>query len=118
MGVETAWGDLVYLYREQCWKLTPGSAKAKHFPATQRAQDNRAKHVRELFNQGLPFFSKDVFRQILDQLEHCRANPRQAGDAEPQTISLPTLDGSTVECELETGDTSPHEEDTEFVSCV
>ncbi len=118
MGIETSWGDFSYFYRGQCWNLAPGSAKPKDFPATQKAQEDRVKHLRELFDQGVPFFSKDVFRQILEQLEHCPANPRQLGDANSQTISLPTLDGAAIECELETGDTSPHEKDTECVAYV
>ncbi len=89
---------LSYYYQGKCWD--------ENHPAEQQARDDKVKHLQELYNQGLPFFNKKVFRKILDQLDHCRANPRQPGDANRHIITIPALDGSTIRCELETGHTS------------
>jgi hypothetical protein len=74
--------------------------------------------LRELYNQGVPFFSKDVFRHVVAQLDHCRANPRAPDDAQPHVISIPAIDGTTVELELETGELMYREVDIDFIVYV
>lgn len=56
--------------------------------------------IRSLYEQGLPFFKKSVFQDLVRQLDNCRANDPPV---EGQIISIPAVDGSVVEVELETG---------------
>jgi hypothetical protein len=66
-------------------------------------KERAAKRLQELYDEGVPFFRKEVFRHILDQLTLCRADPRPPGGAEPHMISIMAIDGTEVEVELETG---------------
>jgi hypothetical protein len=83
-----------------------------------QAKDEVVKRLVELYDQGVPFFSKDVFRNVLDQLQHCRANPSLPSGVEAHTISIPAVNGTVVEFELETGSVKPRYGGTELVVYV
>ncbi|KAK3902844.1 hypothetical protein C8A05DRAFT_15143 [Staphylotrichum tortipilum] len=110
-GVSTAGKAWVYFYRGKAWELE--DLRGTELAAKKRFKEESAKRLRELYDQGVPFFSKAVFRHVLDQLNHCRANPDPPS---PHIISIPTLNDSAVECELETGvATETDDKDVELV---
>lgn len=116
VGVATAGKAWVYFYHGKAAGIE--DLDGAELEAKQRLWDESAKQLRELYDQGVPFFTKAVFRNVLDQLEHCRANPRTPGHGPPNPyiISIPTMNGTTVELELETGVTMPIEDkDVELV---
>jgi hypothetical protein len=89
---------------------------------TMRAMRDNATLLRSLYDRGVPFFSKQIFRGLVSQLDHGRANPRPATGAEAHVIRIPTVDESFVECELEVGRVvrlpvrdQPQSPDTEIV---
>lgn len=55
--------------------------------------------IHRLYTSHQPFFAKDVFRYILEQLDRWRARRFPAN----HVIFIPALDGSRVKVELETG---------------
>ncbi|KAK4033147.1 hypothetical protein C8A01DRAFT_40402 [Parachaetomium inaequale] len=72
-------------------------------------KEKAVKRLQELYDEGVPFFKKEVFGHILDQLTFCRANPRPPGSsAEPHMILIIAVDGTKVEIELETGRALQH----------
>ena len=78
--------------------------------------DDSRKRIRQLYDQGVPLFSKTVFRRILDQLEYSRANPQPPDVVGHPVISLPTIDGhTTVEVELEIGHVWPQDRNVQPV---
>lgn len=86
----------------------------------EEAQETVAR-LRSLYEQGVPFFSKRTFQDLVRQLDYYRANPSAhalAGvhedDSDPDSdsdlgkdwpvVSVPTIvDGLAVECRLKTG---------------
>jgi hypothetical protein len=101
-------------YREQPRDLTDAGVAA-----WRRTKDERAKRLRELYDQGVPFFSKAAFRYFVDQLDRCRADPRPPPpDPNPHIISIPAIHGSVVECELEAGSARIFGGCMEFVAYV
>lgn len=85
-----------------------------------------AKRLRSLYEQGVPFFSKSTFREIVRQLDHCHANPcppvhkdDSDSDQDRPAISIPAIDGTVVETRLKTGLVMPGDKkNTEFVLYV
>lgn len=77
--------------------------------------------LQQLYDQGVPFFSKSVIRDIVTQLDDGHANPRPANSPNPHVISIPSVNGTVVKSKLETGhaETScfsvSEQEDVEFV---
>ncbi|GAB1312677.1 hypothetical protein MFIFM68171_02887 [Madurella fahalii] len=69
----------------------------------ERAMREVPARIRSLYEQGTPFFSKSTFRDVVAQLDHARAHPNPAGDAGCHIISIPRVDGTLAEFELETG---------------
>ncbi|KAL2020086.1 hypothetical protein VTK56DRAFT_8890 [Thermocarpiscus australiensis] len=84
-------------------------------PPLDRDKQVIAERLRSLYEQGVPFFTKRVFREVLRQLDHCRANPRPVDDANCHIISIPAVDGTVVETKLETGRVRPLDDKTESV---
>lgn len=103
-----------HIYSGKASQPTYQPAQLEHEESV-RARENAFDRLRELYNQGMPFFSKEVFRHVVAQLDHCRANPRPPGDADPHVISIPALDGTTVKLELETGQLMVRESDVDFI---
>lgn len=68
--------------------------------------------LRQLYDEGMPFFSKTVFRDTANQLDHCRANPRPFGGPDPHIISIPDLHGTVIKFALETGRVRSRYQDT------
>lgn len=103
-----------HVYRGKASQPTYQPAQ-QQYEESVRARQDAFDRLRELYNQGVPFFSKEVFRHVVAQLDHCRANPRPPGNAEPHVISIPALDGTTVKMELETGKRMVRASDVEFI---
>jgi hypothetical protein len=79
-----------------------------------RAPQAMVDHLRLMYNQGGPFFSKSTFRDIVCQLDHYRANPRPPAheiheddsDLDYQdwpAISIARIDGTLAKARLKTG---------------
>ena len=90
-------------------------------------------HIRPLYDQGVPFFSRGTFQEVVRQLDHCRASPCPPALAQPPVdsddpdsdgqdrpvISLPAIDGIVVQTRLKTGLVKPGDKkNTEFVLYV
>jgi hypothetical protein len=77
--------------------------------------------VQQLYDQGVPFFSKSGIRDIVTQIDGCHANPRPANSSNPYVILMPSINGTIIKSKLETGiaETScftvSEQEDIEFV---
>jgi len=92
-----------YLYRGRDPR-DPAALTETELAERHRLWGDVRERIRQLNDQGVPLFSKAVFRHILDQLEYCRANPQPPNSVRRPVISLPTIDGHTaVDVELETG---------------
>ena len=76
-------------------------------------QDKVAR-LQQLYDQGVPFFSKSVIRDLVSQLDECRANGSHPN------ISIPSINGTVIKFILETGDAEclgdSEDEDIEFVT--
>jgi hypothetical protein len=81
----------------------------RHLTTAERVQarDEATKRLRELYDQGVRFFSKDVFQQVVEKLERCRADSSHSDGAKPHTISIPAVDGTEVVFQLATGSVKP-----------
>ena len=83
-------------------------------------QDTIAR-LKQLYDQGVPFFSKSVIRDIVTQLDDGHANPRPANGSNPHVISIPSVNGTVIKSKLETGHAEAscfsvsEQEDVEFV---
>lgn len=67
--------------------------------------------IRSLFEAGVPFYTKEAIRNVLQQLE-------RSGE-KGQKVSVRGLDGVIVDFEIETGITLPADQpDLEFIVCV
>lgn len=82
-----------------------------------------------LYNQGVPFFSKSTFRDIVRQLDHHRANPHHPAheihEDDPDlgqdwpAISIARIDGTVAKARLKTGCVKPGDKkNTEFILYV
>jgi hypothetical protein len=77
--------------------------------------------LQQLYDQGVPFFSKSVIRGVVTQLDDGHANPRPANGPNPHVISIPSVNGTVNKSKLETGHaetscfTISEQEDVEFV---
>lgn len=110
----TPQGTWMYRYSGKL-SLPPEDITEELVAERTQARDIAAKRLQELYDQGVPFFSKDTIRGIVGQLKRCRADPRPASGQVPRIISVPALDGTVVKNELETGEVKPKDEKTEFV---
>jgi hypothetical protein len=83
-------------------------------------------YVCSLYEQGVPFFTKHAFREIVRQVDLCRANlptpPAEVHDDDPDAdhewpfISIPAIDGTVIDRPLTIGCVKPGDSrDTEFV---
>jgi hypothetical protein len=79
-----------------------------------RAPQAMADHLRLLYSQGVPFFRKSTFRDIVSQLDHYRANSRPPAheiteddsdldDQDWPAISIARIDGTLAKARLKTG---------------
>ncbi|KAK4121907.1 hypothetical protein N657DRAFT_647404 [Parathielavia appendiculata] len=104
-----------YVSRGKC----VGTGRSLMETELMQARDEVKKRIHELYEQGVPFFSKKVFQHALEQIEHCRNAPTPPNGAKAPIISMPTVDGRVVEYVLETGSVKPYHpdewKDTEFV---
>jgi hypothetical protein len=82
------------------------SAKQPHSSITREEKEELmsvAHHIlREKYDAGVPFFGKDIFRDISLQFEKC-----QHGTTLSQKVAITDLNGSTIEFPIETGQVYP-----------
>ncbi|KAK4102442.1 hypothetical protein N658DRAFT_523031 [Parathielavia hyrcaniae] len=103
--------DLRAPYESDCPSVqrTFGTAPDCNLSETEReqARDEAIRRLQELYEQGVPFFSKHVFRHALEQIEDCRNGaatwPTSPDGAEARIISIPTVDGGVTNYKVEMG---------------
>lgn len=87
---------------------------------SEKAIQDTVSRLNNLYDEGVPFFSKAVFQAIVAQLDAGRAEPRPHKGPNPHIISVPAVDGTTIKFKLETGIIESYrqekENDTEFVA--
>lgn len=112
---------ILYGGKENTWKAGLTGAELEEMePERIQAADR----VRELYSSGIPFFSKHVMADLVEQFDRARRHLQYAGtsqgsdevESRGQMFFLQGLDGKTVEIENEMGTVWPTPGRTERVA--
>ncbi|TQV97339.1 hypothetical protein IF1G_04579 [Cordyceps javanica] len=89
----------------------PQQARDRH--DAQRRLARALDFVAQKYKEGVPFFTKESFQTIVQQFDKCAET-----GASDQSISVPALDGTTVDFPFRTGKVYPYDYGDDDSICI